>query len=123
MAQRGRRRVSPRKLPATRVGSLTINEYARRAARTDKLGNRLDTPLLGLFGEVGSLLSALKKKRRDAGAYFGYRAAVLEELGDVLWYLAAVTRRSGISLGEVFARGATRAVSAARTIRFEQFEG
>ena len=59
---------------------------------TDKLEHELDTALLGLVGEVGSLVSALKKKRRDSDGYFGYEDAVLEELGDVLWYISAVAR-------------------------------
>ena len=29
-------------------------------------------PLLGLFGETGSLLSELKKKQRDSASYSGY---------------------------------------------------
>ena len=61
---------------------------------------------MGLVGEVGSLVSALKKKRRDTDGYFGYADAVLEELGDVLWYLSAVARRGGTTLVEA----ATRAI-------------
>jgi hypothetical protein len=64
----------------------------------------MDTPLLGLIGEVGSLVSALKKKRRDTDGFFGYHDAVLEELGDVLWYVSAVARRGQTSLAEVVAR-------------------
>jgi NTP pyrophosphatase (non-canonical NTP hydrolase) len=57
-------------------------------------------------GEVGSLVSALKKKRRDTDGFFGYHDAVVEELGDVLWYVSAVARRGGTSLSDVVARSA-----------------
>lgn len=127
MAGTSRRRMSTKvrvvRLASRRLSSLTINEYERRSGRTDKLGKRLDTPLLGLYGEVGGLLSALKKKRRDEGAFFGYRAAVLEELGDVLWYLGAITRRSGISLAEVFARGRRDVASGSHRLRFDDLDG
>lgn len=69
-----------------------------------KLEPELDTALLGLVGEVGSLVSALKKKRRDTDGYLGYADAVLEELGDVLWYLSAVARRGGTTLVEAAKR-------------------
>jgi len=54
-----------------------------------------------LFGETGSLLSEVKKKQRDRASYLGYASAVVEELGDVLWYLTAVAARGGLSLGEI----------------------
>jgi NTP pyrophosphatase (non-canonical NTP hydrolase) len=107
----------------SRVRPLTISDYERHARKTDKLGRRLDTPLLGLFGEVGSLVSAIKKRRRDKGAFFAYEATVIEELGDVLWYLAAVTRRSGILLVDVFARGRRDGASRSQVLRFDHFDG
>lgn len=63
----------------------------------------LALPLLGLFGEVGSLLSEVKKKHRDPIAYHGYRESVREEFGDVLWYLAALSDRAGLRLEELAA--------------------
>lgn len=90
---------------------LTVAEYAAKAARTDKLKARqgLTFPLLGLFGEAGSLLSEAKKKLRDKSSYLGYAEAVAEELGDVLWYLAAVCRRAGISLADITAEASGKA--------------
>lgn len=46
----------------------------------------------------------MKKKRRDTDGFLGYHDAVLEELGDVLWYVSAVARRGGTSLSDVLAR-------------------
>ena len=76
--------------------ALTVADYAKQAARTDQRsgGRALGFSMLGLFGEVGSLLSEAKKKQRDDASYLGYAHAVAEELGDVLWYLAAIARRS-----------------------------
>jgi NTP pyrophosphatase (non-canonical NTP hydrolase) len=83
---------------------LTAAEFERRAAASDQLANDMDTALLGLVGEVGSLVSALKKKRRDTDGFLGYHDSVLEELGDVLWYVSAVARRGGTSLADALAR-------------------
>lgn len=42
---------------------VTVAEFEAQAAASDKLDrNDMETPLLGLVGEVGGLLSALKKK-------------------------------------------------------------
>ncbi len=83
---------------------LTIADYAAQAAKTDQRseGGSLAFPLLGIFGETGSLLSEVKKKQRDRASYRGYAGAVVEELGDVLWYLAAVASRASLPLIEVF---------------------
>ncbi|HMA73103.1 MAG TPA: nucleoside triphosphate pyrophosphohydrolase family protein [Xanthobacteraceae bacterium] len=84
---------------------LTIAQFEAHSAATDQLDRDDDeTPLLGLVGEVGSLVSALKKKRRDTDGFFGYHEAVVEELGDVLWYISAIARRGGTSLVEIVAR-------------------
>jgi NTP pyrophosphatase (non-canonical NTP hydrolase) len=80
-----------------------LDEYQEAAARTDQNPRGglqgLAFPLLGLFGEVGTLLSALKKKQRDRESYVGYSEAVIEEFGDVLWYFSNVASRASLSLG------------------------
>ncbi|WP_293330421.1 nucleoside triphosphate pyrophosphohydrolase family protein [Parvibaculum sp.] len=82
-----------------------MREYqslARRTDRTAKAGAmNLDFPLLGLFGEVGSLMSELKKKQRDADSYVGYEPSVVEELGDVLWYFSVLASRAQIALPDI----------------------
>src|SRR5438045_7972174 len=97
------------KTPVDKVNQLRIflNEYQEAAARTDQNPRGgmqgLAFPLLGLFGEVGTLLSALKKKQRDRESYVGYSEAVIEEFGDVLWYFSNVASRASLRLSE-FAR-------------------
>jgi len=83
---------------------LLVSEFEERVVQTDEMESEPDTAFLGLFGEIGSLVSALKKRRRDKDAYFGYERAVLEEVGDVLWYASAFARRGGTSLAEVASR-------------------
>jgi hypothetical protein len=83
---------------------LRVSDFDKRVQATDEMGPEPDTAFLGLFGEIGSLVSALKKRRRDKDAFFGYERAVLEEVGDVLWYASAFARRGGTSLAEVASR-------------------
>ncbi len=94
-------------MAATDEDQLTVAQFETHATAVDQLDqNAIDTVILGLVGEVGSLVSALKKKRRDTDGFFGYHEAVIEELGDVLWYVSAVARRGGSSLVEVVERAA-----------------
>ncbi len=93
------------------VGALMPDEFRFRCRSEDYSKMRwrltfdvkarsLNFPLLGLFGEVGSLLAEVKKKQRDPISYRGYAAAVTEELGDVLWYLNLVAARGGFSFAK-----------------------
>jgi NTP pyrophosphatase (non-canonical NTP hydrolase) len=91
---------------------LHVSAFEERVRETDEMGPEPDTAFLGLFGEIGSLVSALKKRRRDSDAYFGYERAVLEEVGDVLWYASAFARRGGTSLAEAASRSISDRVPA-----------
>lgn len=51
----------------TKNQRVVAEDFERSAAASDRLGSDMDTVILGLVGEVGSLVSALKKKRRDVG--------------------------------------------------------
>jgi NTP pyrophosphatase (non-canonical NTP hydrolase) len=80
-------------------------EYQRAAASTDKLEGEnkeaLMVSLLGLAGEAGSLLTLYKKLLRDGDAYQAVKESIGEELGDILWYVAAIARRANLDLAEV----------------------
>ena len=81
---------------------ITLQNYQNTALTTDQgHENGLGFYLLGLFGEVGSLLSDAKKKHRDQTSYIGYEASVIEEFGDVLWYLTLVAARCHLSIADV----------------------
>ena len=58
-------------------------------------------PAAGAVRRNGESLSEAKKKHRDAVSYTGYETTVIEELGDVLWYLTAVAHHGGLSLSEL----------------------
>ncbi len=97
-------------LPAVVVDPewISMNDYQTANRQTDRMPpDSLDMPLLGLFGEIGSLLSELKKKQRDQRAYIKYDTAVLEELADVLWYFSQLATRAGLTL-EVLAQRSFR---------------
>lgn len=107
-------------LPAK--SDLTIADYENLARETNKLaaGEKisLDDPMLGFFGEAGSLLSAVKKRKRDDIPTARYRRAVEEELGDFLWYFALISRLVGISLESLAQAAANRPIRHAQGIRF-----
>jgi hypothetical protein len=85
------------------VGSIELSTYARDIAPTDVLDARdLRPVLLGLYGEVGGIMSAAKKHKRDQERFPGYERAAREEFGDALWYLAALCRRLSIDIAALF---------------------
>lgn len=83
---------------------MELAEYQARAAETDQQTGdpekRLIVALLGLAGEVGTLLSEHKKWLRDGDAHDRV-TAVAEDVGDILWYLAAAASALGLDLAEV----------------------
>lgn len=84
-------------------GSVPLQEYERLIVKTDRFSlEEINPILLGLYGEVGSIMAASKKYRREKKAYPSYKAAVEEEFGDALWYFSALCRRLNVELAEVF---------------------
>src|SRR5438552_3005449 len=81
---------------------IRLNDYQRYTRGTDQNqqsgAEGLHLPILGLFGEVGGLLSELKKKQRDKDSYAGYRESVVEEFGDALWYFTNIVDRADLDL-------------------------
>lgn len=87
------------------VSRVGMNAYQRVTALTDNFEDaELDLPILGLFGEVGGLLSALKKKQRDQSYEQSYDEAIGEELGDVLWYFTRIAARAKLDLSVIAQR-------------------
>ena len=58
---------------------------------------------LGLCGEAGEISEKIKKAIRDDGGAMSdeRRAAIRKELGDVLWYIAALCSELGLNLQDV----------------------
>jgi NTP pyrophosphatase (non-canonical NTP hydrolase) len=85
------------------IGAIPLQEYERLIIETDRFSVEDINPIrLGLYGEVGSIMAASKKYRRDKKAYPTYKDAVEEEFGDVLWYFSALCKRVNIKLAGVF---------------------
>jgi NTP pyrophosphatase (non-canonical NTP hydrolase) len=88
---------------------MDFDHYQEVAALTDQFAGKksekdLMIPLLGLAGETGTLLSEFKKKIRDKESYEGFERRAVEELGDVLWYVANIASRLDLSLSEIAAK-------------------
>jgi NTP pyrophosphatase (non-canonical NTP hydrolase) len=85
---------------------LSLDAYqagAKRTALYPLFGAPWVYPALGLANEAGEVLGKLKKIVRDDGGVVSAeaKAALASELGDVLWYLAALAGELGLSLGEI----------------------
>ena len=86
-----------------RKAATLLQGYSRDTAPTDMLPlDTLHPVLLGLFGEVGSVMAVAKKHRREREAYPEHGRAAEEEFGDVLWYFVTLCRRLGIDVDTVF---------------------
>lgn len=73
------------------MARLTMADYQRLAQRTSPNDghDRLDNGVLGLIGESGEIADLLKKwKYQSTPGTPLPREKFLEELGDVLWYIA-----------------------------------
>jgi NTP pyrophosphatase (non-canonical NTP hydrolase) len=86
---------------------MNLADYQEQAQATDRVPagdpNAMIVPLLGMAGEVGSLLEEYKKHLRDGDAHMLFAAQVAEELGDILWYLANAATKFELDLAEIAA--------------------
>jgi NTP pyrophosphatase (non-canonical NTP hydrolase) len=83
------------------MAKLTFNEYQGLAARTaNKHDNEEYNYILGLDGETGELVDAVKKC-----TFHGHvidKVYVKKEAGDVLWYSSQLARLFDIDLSDTF---------------------
>lgn len=80
--------------------ALSLSKYAHSAKQSDRFADDPEGLLnvrFGFFGEIGGLLSALKKVKRDRLQEPDTEFAA-EELGDALWYLVAIADLGGVGL-------------------------
>lgn len=83
---------------------MTMNEYQEAAQRTSNCFTPLDkvrNGCYGLNGEAGECIDLLKKHEFQGHPFD--RAKMIEELGDVLWYIAEAASGIGVPL-EILAR-------------------
>jgi NTP pyrophosphatase (non-canonical NTP hydrolase) len=94
------------------VNAIAIEGYRPNFAEYQKaamefaiygVGNAVVYPSLGLAGESGELCNKVKKVIRDDAGVLAddKRAAIGAEIGDCLWYLAALCRDLGLSLEQI----------------------
>lgn len=89
---------------------MRLNEYQVAATKTaiyphhgEQNFGGLCYTVLGLVGEAGEIAQKLKKVLRDKGGLFDFYAkrGIAEEIGDCLWYLAAMATELDFTLDEL----------------------
>lgn len=78
-------------------------DFQEQVVRTDRRPNKDKTrvAVMGVFGELGSLMSEFKKRAREGPSYQSFSSNLVEEAGDLLWYLTALGLDLGITLDEL----------------------
>lgn len=89
---------------------MNFNDYQIAAAKYDTFEAKSEVSdpsfiakILGLAGESGEVAEKFKKILRDKEGKLSLedKKEIAKELGDVLWYLAAISRYMGIEFEEV----------------------
>lgn len=89
---------------------MDLNAFQKAALETDNTDRHYEAEdgrkdvvvaILGVAGELGTLATAYKKFLRDGPAYEPYRDNVREELGDLLWYVAVLANKFGLTLSDI----------------------
>lgn len=89
---------------------MDFNDYQKKAGKYDLFKKTTDLSevgflekVLGLVGEAGETADKFKKILRDKnGAVTPEdKELVIKELGDTLWYIAAISRYLNVDLSEV----------------------
>lgn len=84
---------------------LELNSYQEEALKNKVYGygDKITYPALGLANETGEVLGKIKKILRDNDGIFTDKNLyeVAKELGDVLWYVAALADDIGYSLEDI----------------------
>lgn len=79
---------------------MQLSDYQKAAAFTAIYPQQhaILYPALGLAGEAGEVANKVKKMIRDGNTDL---KAIAAELGDVLWYVAALARDLGVDLDDL----------------------
>jgi len=83
---------------------MDLNEYQKRALKTAIYppDQGLIYTVLGLCGESGEVAEKVKKMIRDGDDKSGnFEDELGRELGDVLWYLANLSKELGFTLEDI----------------------
>lgn len=82
---------------------MNFDEYQKLARKTAiyPVDAQVVYPALGLASEAGEVAGKVKKYLRDGGSFAFLRDQLRDELGDVLWYIAALAHDLDLDLDEV----------------------
>ena len=85
------------------ISGLTLNRYQELAEETAIYPLPIIYPALGLAGEAGEVADKVKKVLRDHNSAFTQeiKREIAMEVGDVLWYCAAIARDLGYALEDI----------------------
>ena len=82
---------------------MTLNGYQQQAAATAiyPKPRAIEYLALGMCSEAGEVAGKVKKAIRDGG---DFTEALIDETGDVLWYVSEMARQLGVTLEELASR-------------------
>ena len=91
------------KIPVNDFPFDSYQAYAKITVQYPEILNNLQYPALGLAGEAGEVCNKVKKIYRDQDGVVTEenRQDLKKELGDVLWYIAALCTELRLDMGEV----------------------
>lgn len=103
---------------------MRVDDYQREAIKSDTSQGAATARylLLGLFGEAGGVLTAVKKRERDDETTARYLLQITEEIGDLLWYISAVSHRNGATISSLLAPLLIASVKRPDTIEFSDLQ-
>jgi NTP pyrophosphatase (non-canonical NTP hydrolase) len=81
------------------VFQTTARQY--RQSPTETEGNLVVYPAMGLAGESGEVANDVKKYMRRGIDLHQLKGRAVEELGDVLWYVAALSDDLGLRMDTI----------------------
>lgn len=94
---------------------MEFNDYQKEAMKNKVYGygSKIIYPALGLGNEAGEVQGKIKKVLRDNGGEFTGEAVnnIADEIGDVLWYCAALAEDLGFTLDEIAKRNIDKLTS------------
>ena len=85
---------------------MRLNEYQQLAQRTANPEltqfEKVENGLMGCCGEAGEAIDILKKHRYQGHEFNGDKA--IEEIGDLMWYIAQFATGIGVTMEEIAIR-------------------
>ena len=92
---------------------MDFNDYQKKAWETaiyPNKGNNIIYPTLGIGGETGEVLEKIKKILRDEKSEISVekKEELIKEIGDILWYIAALSTELKLNLNDIAEKNITK---------------